>query len=49
MRRAEATALVGAALALVMAGLTWLFGPLVLIGAGVVLLVVALFVVNVEG
>jgi hypothetical protein len=49
VRRREATALAAAAVSLVVAGLTWLFGPLVLIAAGLVLLVVALFVVNVEG
>lgn len=49
MRRREAVALVAVALVLLIAGAAWLFGPYGLIGTAVALLVVALFVVDVEG
>ena len=41
--RREAVAVLAAGLALLVAGVVWLFGPFGLIGAGVVLAVVALF------
>jgi hypothetical protein len=49
VRRSEATGVAAVGGALVVAGATWLIGPYVLVAAGVVLLVVALFVLNVEG
>ena len=48
MRRREVVVLVAAAVVLLVAGLVWLFGPFGLLGAGVGLAVVALFVVDVE-
>lgn len=48
MRRAEAAALLGAALVCVTAGVTWLFGAYGLTGAGVVLTGAVLFLVDVR-
>lgn len=41
-------ALLGVALALLVAGLVWLYGPYGLVGSGAVLLVSALFVIDVK-
>lgn len=49
MRRAEAAAVLAVAVLSLVAGVTWLFGPFGLVGAGVVLAVVVLFVVDVAG
>jgi hypothetical protein len=49
MTRREAQALVGVGIALVASAMTWLFGPWGLLGAGLALLVIVLFVVEVEG
>ncbi len=48
MRRGEALALVAAGLAMLAAGLVWLFGPFGLIGVGLALLVAVLFLVDVK-
>lgn len=49
MRRAEAVVLAAAGTAMASAGLTWLFGPFGLLGAGVALVVAALIVDVKEG
>jgi len=48
MTRQEARALLAFAVLATVGGLTWLFGPYGLAGAGVVLLVVVLFVIDVK-
>ncbi len=48
MTRREATILLGVALALLVAGLTWLFGPYGLLGSGVALAVLTLFVFDIR-
>jgi hypothetical protein len=48
MRRTEAVVLLAVALALTVAGVVWLLGAAGLIGCGVVLSVVTLFVVDVR-
>lgn len=48
MRRAEAVVLIALAVALVVAGLAWLFGPLGLIGAGLAIAAVTLFAIDVK-
>lgn len=48
MRRGEAVAALAVSVALIVAGLVWLAGPWGLIGSGVALLVVLLFVVDVD-
>lgn len=48
MRRTEAVVLVALAVALIVAGLAWLFGPLGLIGAGLAIGAVTLFVFDVK-
>lgn len=48
MTRREATVLLGVAMALVIAGLTWLFGPYGLLGAGVALTALTLFVFDIR-
>lgn len=49
MSRREATAVLVAAVAMLTAAATWLFGPYGLAGAALALLVLVLFVVDVEG
>jgi predicted PurR-regulated permease PerM len=46
--RSEARALLALAVVLLVAGLVWLFGPYGLLGAGLLLAVLVLFVFNVE-
>lgn len=48
MRRSEALALLGSALALIVAGLVWLFGAYGLIGSGVAVAALTLFVFEVR-
>jgi len=49
MRRREAAAVVAVSLGMVITSVTLLFGAFGLLGAGVVLLAVTLFVIDVEG
>jgi hypothetical protein len=48
MRRTEAVILVALSLGLCVTGLVWLFGPYGLIGSGIALAAVALFVFDVK-
>lgn len=48
MTRSEARTALAAGLALLVAGLVWLVGPWGLVGPGIVLLVIALFVAEVK-
>lgn len=48
MRRVEALILLGTSLALIVAGLVWLFGPYGLLGAGAALGLLTLFVFDVR-
>lgn len=49
MTRTEARTSLSVALACLVVGLAWLFGPYGLLGFGLLVLVVVLFVVDVEG
>lgn len=48
MTRREATVLLAVALALVVAGLVWLFGPFGLLASGAVLVALTLFVFDIR-
>lgn len=48
MRRAEAVVLLAVAIALTVAGLTWLLGPLGLLGSGIGLALVTLFAFDIR-
>jgi hypothetical protein len=48
VRRIEAVALFAFALLLAVAGLAWLFGPYGLLGAGLALIVVTLFALDIK-
>lgn len=48
MRRREAVAALSAAFALMVVGLTWLFGPYGLVGPGAALALAVLFVIDLK-